>query len=643
MRKILFFLLLSVFYGLQAQNYKFGKVSKEELKEKIYAYNDTVPAAFLYVSKEVRLEPDPERGLIARKQVHKRLKIYKKGGEKYAREKIELYTIFNQSESVSGIKGYTYKLSGGKVEKIPLDKKSIVKEKKSKYLREVRFEMPQVEPGDVVEWKYTVSSPRVGVDEIRLQDTIPIGKLHFSFAYPDEQLTMMPHIRGFVNFQLQPSYTDDNLKVFKIDKTNIPAYVPEPYSGNPDNYFAAIAFQVTALQAGLETIDLKLNWNEFTKKIFSVPELKKKMYQTDYFEQALDSVVKGLTDTDEKIRAIYDWTKQKIRWDKQKEEEGSFDIVKAFKEGKGNATEINLNFINFLSSIGVEAYPVLISTVENGVPLYPSLVAFDRMITAVKKGDNFILADASEKNAPFGVLPEKDLNFKGRLVRRDGSSEWVNLYPEKPAVRLTVVNATPAPADGKITGLATVQNNRQLALKKRNELDTVKNEKEWLERQYKEVRILKERISGKDKIYTDLKEMMQFETGNFITKRVMEKDTTEEILPVMAWPAFHNPFTREERLAPVIFHYPRTYTTVVRLKIPEGYTVEKLPQTFRTEMDPPFASYTYQVENNGGIITVKSILKLEEAVIPAQYYADFKRVMDAKDRKEAEKIILKKK
>ncbi|MEO0902385.1 MAG: hypothetical protein AAFY00_10315, partial [Bacteroidota bacterium] len=47
-KKLVFILLFILGFQLNAQNYKFRKVSKEELSEETYAKDSTASAAYLY-------------------------------------------------------------------------------------------------------------------------------------------------------------------------------------------------------------------------------------------------------------------------------------------------------------------------------------------------------------------------------------------------------------------------------------------------------------------------------------------------------------------------------------------------------------------------------------------------------------------
>ena len=52
------------------------------------------------------------------------------------------------------------------------------------------------------------------------------------------------------------------------------------------------------------------------------------------------------------------------------------------------------------------------------------------MIAAVETPEGLILLDATSKFSTPNVLPFRDLNWMGRLIRKDGTSEEVDLMPK---------------------------------------------------------------------------------------------------------------------------------------------------------------------------------------------------------------------
>ncbi len=100
MRKLLLVLLLQIGMStLYAQNFKFGKVSKEELQEKFNPADSSANATILFRKEYVRYNTYSRFSQI--REVHERIKIYNKEGLVWATKYIMLFSGY----SVNGLKG----------------------------------------------------------------------------------------------------------------------------------------------------------------------------------------------------------------------------------------------------------------------------------------------------------------------------------------------------------------------------------------------------------------------------------------------------------------------------------------------------------------------------------------------------------
>src|SRR5690554_4666785 len=99
----------------------------------------------------------------------------------------------------------------------------------------------------------------------------------------------------------------------------------------------------------------------------------------------------------------------------------------------------------------LEANPVLVSTKENGIPLFPTRTGFNYVIAAVDLSQGTLLLDATNKNAEIGVLKSNILNWQGRVISKNGTSSWVSLSSIVPAVKSAMVNAEIKP-DFSVSG-----------------------------------------------------------------------------------------------------------------------------------------------------------------------------------------------
>ena len=166
MKKLMFLIGFGFALTMQAQDYDFGEVSKEELQESSCNIDSTADACFLYKYRKSYLEYQRTGNFHLITEVHERIKIYNKDGLNYATKAIKLYAGGSDDEDLNGIKGYTYSLVGNKIIENKLKKDAVFKTELSKYWHEVKFTMPNVKEGVIIEYKYRIDSPYLtNVDE----------------------------------------------------------------------------------------------------------------------------------------------------------------------------------------------------------------------------------------------------------------------------------------------------------------------------------------------------------------------------------------------------------------------------------------------------------------------------------------------
>jgi len=192
---------------LQAQDYKFGKVSEEEVLEKEHPQYKEANAAILYRKQRVYYEIQKNSGLSLVTEVHERIKIYNKEGFDWANKTISVYQNTSDQEDVGDIKGYTYNIVDGKLVDEKLRRNGIFEEEASKYRLKTKFTMPAVSEGSVIEYKYTIRSPfTTSIDDVPLQFEIPVNRLEAEVKIPE-----------FYGFRMH--YNPKSPIIFPIDKT----------------------------------------------------------------------------------------------------------------------------------------------------------------------------------------------------------------------------------------------------------------------------------------------------------------------------------------------------------------------------------------------------------------------------------------
>ena len=649
-KKISFILFVLFQINIFSQDYKFGKVSKEELEEKFHPIDSTAEAAYLYNYRRSYFDFNQTKGgfdLIT--EVHQRIKIYNKEGFDYANKTINYYSPDSgDSESVYNVSGYTYYLENGKVEKEKLSKDGMFKEKKNKYNAEFKITLPKISEGCIIEFKYTLSSPyATSINDVRFQMGVPVKKMEakleipefYAFNIVNKGYYSVPLKKASKTFLVGSSTYISN--TYNYEAENIPALKNnESYVANIDNYRGAAMFelaQTNFMSVGGEFKSYTRTWEEVSKQIFEYESFGSELNKSGYYADDLNKILETAKSDPEKVGAIFHFVKNKMKWNGLYSKYADNGVRKAYKENVGNVADINLILIAMLREAGLNANPVLISSRGNGVPLFPTLNGFDYVIGIVQFPDNsYVLLDATEPYSSPNLLPVRALNWQGRIVQKDGTSAWVNLTASKHALEenFMMVKMTD---DLSIEGLLRTKNENLNALTIRRNQNHLKDEdlKAKLEEAYK-IEIEEYKIGNKDDVSLALTRTIKFSSEDLV-EQINDKVYVE---PLLFLTARNNPFKLEERKYPVDFATAWRDVHRVNIEIPVGYTVEKLPEPLAIALPDNIGVFKYQVTQNANKISTVSILEFNEPMILPENYQFLKDFYSKLVLKEAEKVVL---
>ncbi|MBU3010504.1 transglutaminase-like domain-containing protein [Polaribacter vadi] len=648
-KSILVVLVVFLQLSLVAQDYKFGKVSKEELEEEFYPLDSTADAAYLYKYRRSFFNYSQNQGFQLITEIHHRIKIYTKEGFDYATTSIKYYKPDSgDSESVSSIKGYTFYLENGKLIKEKLSKEGIFKEKINKYNSSVKITMPKIKEGCVLDIKYKISSPyATSIADIQFQKGIPIKKLSSQVEFP-EYYKFNKMNKGYYMVPMKESSKTGRIgdlsyriNVFYFDGKDIPALRnDESYVANIYNYRGGMKFELAQtdfLSIGGDLKNYSTTWENISKQIYESSSFGNELNKSSYYKDDLAKILAENTTENQKIVAIFEFVKSKVKWNGFYGKYSDKGVKTAYKENSGNVADINLILTSMLRSAGLNANPVLISSQGNGVPFFPTLKGFDYVISVVQMANNTnILLDATEQYSTPNILPIRALNWQGRVVAENGNSSWIKLSTEIHATEenMIMVKITD---DFMIEGLIRTKYGNLNALNFRKNNNHLKEEE--LITKYEEnnnLEIEDFKIVNKEKLEKQIIRNVKF-TNEDLIEQIGNKLYIE---PSLFLTKRKNPFKLSERKYPIDFATAWQDKNIVSINIPDGYAVEKLPETLAIGLPNNYGIFKYHVTQNGNKIKTVSVLQFNSSIIPVQFYAYLKDFYGKMVQKQTEKIVL---
>lgn len=662
-------LFFAFFYSTaNAQKFELGKVSIAELEEKVHPKDSSAVAAILFSKGESKFEFSQSNGFVMSTRVQTRIKIYKKQGNDWATKKVEYSLSGNSKEKVSFSDVVTYNLVNGKIEKTKLSSDGEFDVILNKYHGQKKITMPNIKEGSVIEYEYTITTPNIGsLKEWNFQTSIPVNYSEYKTNIP-EYFIFKPNQKGFIFPKSTVTSNTKSVSIaskedrgrgsnfvgrdlnqdeFAYQETqttylaeNLPAMKNEDFVNNIDNYTSSISHELSIIKFPNQPYQtFSTDWETVAKKIYETDSFGVELEKTGYFEEDIKTLIAGLKTRDEIIAAIFCYVKSNINWNNYYNYFCNDGVKKAYKDKIGNVAEINLMLTAMLRYAEITANPVLISTRSHGIAMFPNFSAFNYVIAAVETSNGLILLDATEKFSVPNLLPFRDLNWFGRLIRKDGTSTQIDLTPTTISKETSTLNIV-LNSDGTIDGKIRRQYSGHDALEFRQ-----KNAGITKDAYIEELENNNNNIEIGDFVRANELDLSKpvMETYSFKSNKDVEIINDKiYISPMLFLTAKDNPFKQEVREYPVDFGYPFETKIYINLEIPEGYKVEFLPKSSSSLTGDNIGAFSYVIANTDNKIQIIITTNINTAIVSADFYDVLKEFYQNRITKQNEKIVLKK-
>ena len=668
MKKIILLIFLLLFKTtLNAQKHELGSVSIAELQEKFHPSDSSAVAAILYNKGRTYFDYREDDGFKIITEVEVKIKIYKKEGYEWANNEVPFYIGGIEKESVIYSKAVTYNLVNGQVEKTRLKSENEFSDQKNKFWSSRKIVMPNVKEGSIVEFKYTIKSPYYSTfPDWKFQKIIPVNFSEYIteipeyFTYnPYRKGTLMPKeslekLRSSITFvqkdmnvstRLNSGKRELNVINYTTNRTkysieNLVALKEESYVNNIENYAVSLQHELSGVQMPQSPYEnYSTSWEDVAKKIYENDDFGKQIDKNKYYEKEVNLLLKGITSDEDKVGLIFNYVKNLMNWNSLYGYLTDVGVNKAYFDKTGNVSEINLMLVSMLRFSGIKSNPVLISTRSNGISFFPTRTGFNYVIANALVNDKIILLDATSKNSFPNLLPIRDLNWIGREIEKDGTSQTVNIMPEFNSSNTINIMAS-INSNGEVSGKLRQQYNDYYALQFRDKLGGVSND---------------DIVDKIQNLYNGL-EVSDYEltSHNLINEPIIEKYSiknlnTVEVIgnkiffsPMLHLANNNNPFKQETREYPIDFSFPINDRYRINITIPDGYIVENLPKPAKVNMENNYGSFNYTISNTNNQIQLLFEFNINSSIVPANDYEIIKEFYKLFIEKNNEKVILKK-
>ncbi len=635
-------ILISFFLNValvSSQKIKFGDVSKETLMEEVYEKDSSANAIFLY---SYRYTFFSSSGLVTR--VHERIKFYNNEELEYATKEISMFQNGSESESVRKLKAATYNLEGGEIITSKLEKDQIFKEEINRRWKQKKFTMPNVKKRSVIEYQYELVSPFIfNIDEFRFQHGIPVKQLEAEVRTP-QGYKFRQQFKGYLRIQpLRDSKYDNriglNMNIVRYEMNDIPALKSEAYVDNISNYRSGLKMELVSVERPGYYRSYAQTWQDVASRIAKTDDYEKELEKNSMYKEDIDTLLVGVTDEKEKVEKVFSFMKEKVKWNGYDGVNCQKEFKKAYKDGTGNTADVNLMLVSMLRYAGLEANPIVISTKDNGVPLIPTLDGLNYVIGSVEIGEELVYLDATDKYSAVDILPVKDYNWQGVMVKaQDKKYRIININHKKSSLKQIMLSATLDIDGGSIEGRMRTRYKDHHAYVFRKQFNAA-TEDEYLatlESENMGIEISEYKLDGNE----DLSKPV-VESYRFLGEDLLDVVGNEVYFsPMLFLLTEENPFKAEKREFPIDFAFPNVDKFLINIKIPEGYKITSVPEPIAFSLPDDVGKYKFQISQKGNTIQLVVSSDIKKALMSPVYYPQIKQYFSEMITKESEKVVL---
>ena len=646
-------LFITVFLGAifyvfpQAEPPEFGNITNADLTSKECSFEKDAPAYYIvnYAKTEFNLFSNGYYNLVTTRRI--RIKIVNEKGFEFA--SILIPHLGNRHTSkISGIEAFIYTLdANGAVVKTKVDKDDIFKTTISKKddLNAVKFTFPGLKPGCIIEYRYEhLERNTYDLAPWFFQNKIPVAISYCEINFPN-----------FAEFHYrligQLPVDENNYKDLPIDSTpkkirkvflmkDIPSFRVEPLMSSVVDNLERIEFALNPDPGfGARTqnsIDVK--WKN-ENSVLNTSLIFGMQYNIPIpgTEKLVDSV-RQLLNKKDRINAVYQYVRNQVKWDKH-QTLYPYDINEVWSSKTGNSAEINMIILNLLKKTGIECYPILISTRENGKtdPQFVQMSQFNGLdVIAIDSSEYYIL-DGSSKNQSCFIPPLNVLNRDVFLSAKD-ECLWMHITEKRPLIKDSVYITAALDKQGNISGESvTTSFNYSRDLRLSAQKDADKNTNDLLSDDAPELKMDSSWIINKENSNLPLATHTKF---HFL----LNNSNNFYFLSAFLFNSIRkNPFIDSTRSTSVDFMCNQQYTQVVNISLPPEIVLENIPKSTTIRMIDTSMVFSRKVIQLGSVLHIENEFTISKSTYPPNEYTAVWRFFKKVYALLTENVILNKK
>lgn len=625
---------------LYAQPAEWGEVPRDHLEMTAFPADSNASAVILSDAGKVSFT---RRGRLIYER-HRRIKMLTEEG--YDWGTVELtYHAEDRMERVRKIDGQTFTLAeNGEVERHELDGDDVFEEDVDGTYERKRFTLPALEPGAVIEYRYKIEKRNpILMPEWSFQASEPTLWSEYEVEIPN-RLYYVRITKGVPDFAVEEERTVHGQMGtsgrFRWAMEDVPALRDEPFMTTPDDYRASIAFQLKQYRTARGGVEnFMTSWEDLAEKLLDRRDFGRQLNSRGDVETRAELVTAGAEDAHAKMKAVYDYVRTRIEWDGSRGYIPDRDADEVLAAQSGSQAGIAVLLTAMLRNVGLEAHPVLVSTRDHGrlQPVYPYLAQFNSVLVYVEAGERAYLLDATDPLRPYDVLPEHVLNGHGWMVA-EGGGTWIDIPPAWYRRRVNVVGTLAA--DGALDVQVQVADDEYSALRRRAALQETD-----------EAAFVRDRVlAGLDDVdvasyeiraETDIEEPLLSNATFQAPAYAQAAGDFMYFNPVVVGRRNRNPLRSPTRTFPIDFAFPRDLTYMVSLQLPEGFSVQEMPENVQVQLPDKGGMFQRIAQVSGQQLMFRIRFVIANTQFEPEHYEALREFYERVVAAHAEQVVLK--
>ncbi len=496
---------------------------------------------------------------------------------------------------------------------------------------------PEIVEGAAIEYKVKIYRNQLlnkkdFVIDYPLESSEPIVAANFTVITPKEKplnikIVNEKYNNFGANLKAQIEIKEPNL-IYRWQFKDLPQIIPE--SGMPPMVEVNPTLFISTFN----------NWQDIYNWWWDLA--KDKIKPDEAIKEKVNQLIKDQISDEFKLRAIYNFCAQKIRYVAVEYGHAGYEPHKAediFKYKYGDCKDQAIFLVTMLREAGFSAWPVLIPTKEcnNLNEDFPS-VFFNHCIAAVNFRNEIVFLDPTAETCSFGDLPPGDQNRRVLIFKDDGYKIYQtplyqaghNLLKQDLKIKINEDETIDAQKTVFSHGMHD-QGQRYWLLYTQPELV-----REMLNKKIQDVsigaRLIDYKTTNVDNLNLPVTLSYSFKGPEYFTTagnlRIMPQLCSLDTSVV----------AKDKRNFPIDFGVLGSREVVLDIEIPRGFVIKYMPESVIE--DSPWYTFASSYLQKARKIYFKQSSKEKKTVITKEEYAEFKKFFERLAKKIKQRVVL---